>query len=168
MTAMKTFRQISGNSRAERRGVAAAEFAVLCPLFLMMVLGTWELGTALTNGTIIAAAVREGGRLAAMDFEPTLKNGETANQKIARDIKAFLSASGIPGDKVTVSITHASGPDEGDTFDLQDPDNYLGLFRVSASVAYEDVSVFPLKYMAEQTLSASMVFKQGRRVGSVN
>jgi hypothetical protein len=103
-----------------------------------------------------------------MDFEPTLKNGETANQKIARDIKAFLSASGIPGDKVTVSITHASGPDEGDTFDLQDPDNYLGLFRVSASVAYEDVSVFPLKYMAEQTLSASMVFKQGRRVGSVN
>lgn len=165
---MRSLKHSSALPHTDRRGVAAAEFAVICPLFLMMVLGTWELGTALTNGTKIAAAVREGGRLAAMDFEPTLKNGETANHKIERDIKAFLSASGIPGDKVTVSITHASGPDEGGTFNLQDPDNYLGLFRIQASINYEDVSVFPLKYMAGQTLSASMVFKQGRRVGSVN
>jgi len=164
---MRSLRQTSALAARKRRGVAAAEFAVLCPLFVMMVLGTWEMGTALTNGTKIAAAVREGGRLAAMDFEPTLKNGETANHKITRDIKAFLSASGIPGDKVTVTITHASGPGAGDTFDLQDPDNYLGLFRIQASINYEDVSVFPLKYMSGQTLSASMVFKQGRRVGSV-
>lgn len=156
------FRRTDCQREAGRRGAAAVEFAVLVPLFLMLVMGTWEMGSALTAGTKMAAAVREGGRLASMDFEDSLGDGQTANQKVEQDIKNFLTASSIPGEHVTVTITHADGPNEGSTFDLQDPDNYLGLFRITASVEYEDISSFPIDYMAGETVHASLVFRMGR------
>jgi Flp pilus assembly protein TadG len=151
-------------SDAERRGAAAVEFAVMVPLFLMLVMGTWEMGTALTAGTKMAAAIREGGRLASMDFGENLDPGQTANQKVEEDIKNFLTASGIPGEHVTVTITHADGPNEGDTFDLQNSDNYLQMFRITAQVDYEDISNFPLDYMAGQTVEATLVFRMGKVV----
>ena len=145
-----------------RQGAAAAEFAIMMPVFLMLVLGTWEMGTALTAGTKMAAAVREGGRLASMDFEQSLAPGQTANAKVEEDIKNFLTASGISGDAVTVTITHASGGSAGSTFDLQDPDNYLELFEITVSAEYESIGSFPLEYMAGETLQESMVFRMGR------
>jgi hypothetical protein len=147
---------------ATRRGAAAVEFAVLVPLFLMLVLGTWEMGTALTAGTKMSAAVREGGRLASMDYKDSLNEGVTINGKIEQDIKNFLTASGIPGDEVTITITHADGESAGETFDLADPDNYLGLFTITALVNYEDISTFPLDYMEGQQVQAKLVFRMGR------
>lgn len=152
----------AANKTTNRGGAAAVEFAVLLPLFLMLVFGTWEMGAALTAGTKLNAAVREGGRLASMDYEDSLAPGQTPNQKVEQDIKAFLTASSIPGDKVTVNITHADGPSAGAPFDLQNPDNYLKLFRITASVQYEEISSFPVDYMAGETLTASLVFRMGR------
>lgn len=149
-------------SPAVRRGAAAVEFAVLVPLFLMLVMGTWEMGTALTAGTKMSAAVREGGRLASMDYTDTLNPGETINDKVVTDIKNFLTASGIPGDQVTVSITYADGENVGAEFDLGDNGNYLKLFKITALVDYEDISTFPLEYMAGQQIEAKLVFRLGR------
>jgi Flp pilus assembly protein TadG len=146
----------------QRHGAAAVEFAVLVPLFLMLVMGTWEMGTALTAGTKMAAAVREGGRLASMDYTATLNTGETINAKVVKDIKNFLTASGIPGDEVTVTITHADGENAGEDFDLGDNGNYLKLFKLTALVNYEDISTFPLDYMAGQQIEAKLVFRLGR------
>lgn len=149
-------------SDQQRRGAAAVEFAVLVPLFLMLVMGTWEMGTALTAGTKMAAAIREGGRLASMDFQDTLGDDETINDKVIKDIKNFLTASGIPGDDVTVTITHADGENAGTDFDLADGGNYLKLFTIRALVNYEDISTFPLDYMAGQQVEAKLVFRKGR------
>jgi Flp pilus assembly protein TadG len=146
----------------KRRGAAVVEFAVLIPLFLMLVLGTWEMGTALTAGTKMAAAIREGGRLASMDFQDTLGDDETINEKVIKDIKNFLTASGIPGDMVTITITHADGENAGEDFDLADGANYLELFTIRALVNYEDISTFPLDYMAGQQVEAKLVFRKGR------
>lgn len=145
-----------------RHGAAAVEFAVLVPLFLMLVMGTWEMGTALTAGTKMAAAVREGGRLASMDFKDTLNPGETINDKVIKDIKNFLNASGIPGDQVIITITRTEGEAAGEEFDLSDPNNYLELFTITALVDYEDISNFPLDYMAGQQVEAKLVFRLGR------
>lgn len=147
---------------AIRRGAAAVEFAVLVPLFLMLVMGTWEMGTALTAGTKMSAAIREGGRLASMDFQETLGDDETINEKVIKDIKNFLTASGIPGDSVTITITHADGENAGEDFDLAEGDNYLKLFTIRALVDYEDISTFPLDYMAGQQVEAKLVFRKGR------
>ena len=155
----RTTRKLKSDNR---RGAAAVEFAVLLPLFLMLVMGTWEMGAALTAGTKMAAAVREGGRLASMDYQDSLADGQTANAKVEQDIKNFLTASGIPGSDVSVTIEYADGPNAGSTFDLENPDNYLQLFKITASVEYEDISSFPVDYMAGETVTASLVFRMGR------
>jgi Flp pilus assembly protein TadG len=145
-----------------RRGAAAVEFAVLLPLFLMLALGTWEMGSALTAGTKLAAAIREGGRLASMDYKDTLQPGQTINAKVVQDIKNFLTASGIPGSKVTVTITYAEGPSAGQDFDLSNQANYLSMFTIKANVNYADISSFPVNYMKGQKVEAKLAFRLGR------
>ena len=159
---MQVHHRLQSGPREARRGAAAVEFAVLVPLFLMLVLGTWEMGTALTAGTKMSAAVREGGRLASMDYKDTLNDGVTINNKVIQDIKNFLTASGIPGDKVTITITHADGANAGSNFDLSDPNNYLKLFTITALVNYSDISTFPNNYMKDQKVQAQLVFRMGR------
>jgi hypothetical protein len=145
-----------------RKGAALVEFALMAPLFLLLVLGTIEGGQALETSNILTAGVREAGRLAAMDWEDSIPNGMTPNAKIIKDIRNFVNAAGLPGDDLEISITSVEGEDEGDTFDLSDPDNNLRLFRISAEIDYSDVSPFPATFMKGQTITASLVFRSGR------
>ncbi|QDU41424.1 TadE-like protein [Maioricimonas rarisocia] len=145
-----------------RSGAATVEFALVAPLFLTLVLGTVEMGTAINAAQTMNAAIREGGRLATMNYEANLAPGQTPNQKVIQDIRNFLTASGIPGDEVTITITHADGASAGSTFDLADPDNYLELFQITATVPYSEVSTFPMNYMSGQTLRAALVFRMAR------
>jgi Flp pilus assembly protein TadG len=138
-----------------RRGTATVEFAVIVPLFLLLVLGTWEMGTAVRASNNLTAAVREGGRLASMDFTGSLAVNQTPNQKVIQDIRAFLNASGLPGAQATITITQAEGSGAGTTFDLGDKNNYLGLFKITATIPFSSVSVFPNKIM-------EMVTRRGR------
>lgn len=146
----------------QRRGAALVEFAVVCPILLMLVLGTIELGTAMRASMILNSAVREGGRLASMDFTDTLSANETANQKVAKDIQNFITASGLDGSKVVVSLKHVEGASEGQTFDLEDDGNNLELFRVHADLEYKWISLFPVNYMQGKTIKASGVFRAAR------
>jgi Flp pilus assembly protein TadG len=146
-------------SSQHRRGAAVVEFAVMAPLFLMLVLGVVEIGYALDASNTLYGVVREGGRLASQDFRKTLPPGQTANQKVIQDIKNMLTAAGINGTNVTVTIEHADAP--GSTFDLEDPDNYLDYFRIRVQVAYENVSTIPGSYLAGRVLSADITFRLG-------
>ncbi len=151
--------------RKRRDGVAAVELAMMSPFFLFLILGILELGSGFDAGVKLTSAVREGGRLAAMDFTKLTSVGQTANQKVESDIRNYLSASGIPGAEATVSITHADGSNEGQTFDLEADNNYLELFRITVEIPYEAISVFPLTYLEGKDLSASIVFRKGRVKG---
>jgi Flp pilus assembly protein TadG len=159
---MKAFRNKPRANREKRRGTATVEFAVVAPLFMTLALGTWEMGTAVKASNNLTAAVREGGRLASMDFNGKLATAQTPNQKVIQDIRAFLSAGGIPGAQVTVTITYAEGASAGSTFDLNDPNNYMQLFKITASVPYSAVSMFPNRFLAGQTLKAQLICRRGR------
>lgn len=149
-------------SHDERRGAATVEFAVTLPVFLTLLLGMVELGLALNSTQTLHGALRDAGRLASMDYVEMFGSNVDPNAKIMQDIKNLLTASGIPGDQTTVSIVHAGGTTDGQTFDLNEEDNYLKLFRIEASVPYSAVSMFPVDYMAGQTLQASATFRKGR------
>lgn len=147
----------------ERSGAAMVEFAIFLPLLVMLILGTIEIGIATRASTVLNNSVREGGRLASMDFGDKVGNNETANQKVKRDIKNFISAAGLNGDKVLVSIRHEGGPDDGNNFDLEDESNNLKFFRIRAKIPYADVTLFPLDgYMKGRTLAAVSVFRAAR------
>lgn len=145
-----------------RRGAALVEFSIFLPIMLMLVLGTIELGSALRASNILTAAVREGGRLACMDFTDSVGDNETANQKVERDIKNFIIASGLDGSQVSVSILHEGGPTDGQTFDLEDQTNNLKLFRIRATLPHSAVSIFPLTYLKGKTLRATTIFRATR------
>ncbi len=159
---MNIRRRPSKFRQPDRRGTATVEFAVIAPVFLILVLGTWEMGTAVRASNNLTAAVREGGRLASMDFTGSLAVNQTANQKVTQDIRAFLNASGLPGAQAVISITHADGPSSGQTFDLGNSNNYLGLFRITATIPFSSVSMFPNRIMQGAQLKAEMVNRRGR------
>jgi Flp pilus assembly protein TadG len=146
----------------ERRGSAAVEFAVIVPLFLVLVLGTWEMGTAVRASNNLTAAVREGGRLASMDFTSSVGVNQTANEKVIQDIRAFLNAAGLPGAQTTITITHADGGTAGQPFDIGNTANYLKLFKITATIPFTSISMFPNRIMKNSVLKAELVTRRGR------
>ena len=152
-------RSRAGSGCARRSGIATVEFAILVPLFLMLVLGMTEMGNAFQVSADLTAAVREGGRMASMDLSKVTPSNMTINQKVIKDMRNFLKASGIPGDDVTITITRA---DSQAVFDLSNQDNYLKSFRISASIPYSKVSRLPSDYMRGRAVRFSAVYRLGR------
>lgn len=145
----------------DRQGTATVEFALVTPLFLTIVLGIGEMSCALSASQNLSTAVREGGRLAASNMSEQIPQGSTANAKVIQDIKNMLAASGIDSTTVNVTITYADGADAGKTFDLQDPNNYLKYFKITAKIDYSQVSMGLVHIMKGQSLSSSVVFRLG-------
>ena len=159
---MNTRRTLSIRESGARRGTATVEFAVIAPIFMLLVMGTWEMGTAVKASNNLTAAVREAGRLASMDFRGSLAVNQTPNQKVEQDIRGFLNASGLPGAQATITITYADGASAGQTFDLADNNNYLALFKLKATIPFSSISMFPNKIMKSSVLKAELVNRRGR------
>jgi len=138
------------------------EFAIVAPMFLTLILGTIEMGNALEASQQITSALREGGRLAGMDWSDLVADGESPNQKIINDIRNFLKAAGYPGDEIAISITSAEGTDQGQSFDLADPDNTMRLFEIEASIPYESIASFPHGIMAGHDITGRIVMRAGK------
>ena len=67
---MKTF--IRGNGR-RRRGQALVEFALIIPLFLLLLVGIFDLGRAVFAYNTLTNAAREGARIAIVNqYEPSI------------------------------------------------------------------------------------------------
>ena len=146
----------------DRRGAVMVEFAVMLPIFMLLVLGMLEIGAALRGAYILHSAVRGGARLASMDWDDKLAENQTPNEKVEDDIRAFINASGLPGADATISIAHAEGTNEGQTFNLSDEDNDLALFKVEVSMPFSSVSSFPNRYFGETELRAILVQRAGQ------
>ena len=156
-------RQKRTQTRSQRDGAAMVEMAILLPLFLLLILGTLEIGAALRGSQVLMSAVRGAGRLAAMETRTVVSDGMTANQKIEADIRNFVSAAGMPGEDVIIEIKHPDGqPGAGQYFDLDDPDNRLKLFEIEAQIPYTSVNNFPNQYFGSSNLKVNYVARVGR------
>ena len=87
-------------SRTRRRGAAVTEFAIVAPLFLLMVMGIIELGRALMVQQVLINASRVGAR-AAITLGATTSDVQTAVQDYAQSVA-------VPGVTVTVTPNPAS------------------------------------------------------------
>ncbi len=129
---MITLKQFRAHRRQQRReGAATVEFAVVAPVLLTLALGLIQWSNAYDVQQELVTALRQGARLAGMDRQDILQPGESANEKIIADVRNFLDASGMDGDRADVKITSPGGTDN---FDLDAPENELGYFELSISM----------------------------------
>src|SRR4051812_48845084 len=78
-----------------RRGIAATEFAIVAPVFFLMVIGFIEFGRALMVQQVLINASRVGARMASTTGATT-----TAVQTAVRD---YSTGVAVPGVTVAVS-----------------------------------------------------------------
>jgi len=155
---MKTSRQ--NFVRRERRGAVAVEFAIVAPILVAILFGLIELGRTFEMQNLLEVAAREGARFASMDRDGMLAPGESANDKMIEDVTTMLTSNGIPEDSISVEIKDFENPDQD--FDLDDPTNDLKLFEVEISVDWSDVSLTPVTPGGDHTMTANVVFRNGR------
>lgn len=127
-------------ARAGRRGVAAVEFAVVAPIFFMLVVGIIEVGRALMVQQVLINASRVGARRAVM-----LSSSQDAVVDAATE---FAEGIGVPGVDVAVSPDPASAATGA-------------AVTVAVSIDFADVSWLPAPWlMGGKVLSASSVMRK--------
>ncbi|MFH5804451.1 TadE/TadG family type IV pilus assembly protein [Alienimonas sp. DA493] len=138
---MNRIRSIS--YRPGRCGAATVEFALVAPLFLLLILGIIEFGRMLMVQQILTNATREGARRAVIE-------GATA-EEVRTLVDRYLSNASVSGSTVTVT-PHELG--------------YLGFgdsVTVEATVPFDSVSWTPSPwFLGGSTLRASTVMQAER------
>jgi Flp pilus assembly protein TadG len=125
--------------RGAWRGVAIVEFALVAPIFFLVVMGVIEIGRAIMVQQHLTNASREGARVAGKDSTMSASDVQSA-------VNNYLSGAGISGATTTVSPNVLSGVLDGEPV------------TVSVSVSYSQVSWVPSPwFFQDTTLGAATV-----------
>jgi Flp pilus assembly protein TadG len=127
--------------RRNRRAAAAVEFAVVAPVFFLLVFGMIEYGRMVMVQQILTNASREGCRQAVLDGATTSGVQSTVN--------TYLSSGSISGSTVTVSPNPPTNAAFGDPV------------TVTVSIPFSQVSWLPSPmYLGGKTLTATTVMRR--------
>jgi Flp pilus assembly protein TadG len=129
--------------RRNRQGAAAVEFAIVAPLFFLLVFGMLEFGRAIMVQQVLTNAAREGARIAVLDSpNPT-------HDQVVNTVTSYMQNSGISGINVTMN------PNEPTTA------SYGQLVTVTVNVPFNSVSWLPAPwFLGGATLTASAVMRR--------
>jgi Flp pilus assembly protein TadG len=125
-----------------RRGAAVVEFAVIAPLFFMLVFGIIEFGRALMVQQILTNASREGARRAIVEG--------AAESEVQELVSDYLTNASVSGTSTTVSPSALSTAGTGDKV------------TVTVSVPYASVAWLPSWFLGNNTLTASTTMRAER------
>lgn len=129
--------------RMKRPGAAVVEFAIVAPLFFLLVFGMIEYGRMVMVQQVITNASREGARRAVLE-------GATTAEVIAA-VEAFLDSGAVDSDSANVTLS----PDP--------PENagFGGAVTVTVTVPFKDVSWLPSPmYLGSTTLEARTAMRR--------
>jgi Flp pilus assembly protein TadG len=105
-------RSLPSRIGADRRGSAAAEMALVAPLLLALMLGSYEMGKYFLDEHVVAKAVRDGARYAARQNFSTMPCGgtATAEAQIKNLVRTGVPTGGTPRliywtDPATITVT---------------------------------------------------------------
>jgi Flp pilus assembly protein TadG len=127
--------------RKKRRGAAAVEFALIAPLFMLMVLGMIEVGRAIMVQQILTNASREGARRAVLD-------GAT-DTEVESFVNTYLNNASLPS--ATVTFPQGKPQDAG----------FGAPVEVRVSIPFGQVSWVPAPmYIGGKNLVATTVMRR--------
>ena len=125
-----------------RRGAAVVEFALVAPLFIMLVFGILEYGRMVMVQQVLTNAAREGARAAVLD-------GATGDS-VTGKVNTYLQGASVPNATVTITPTNPSAAAMGDPV------------TVTAQVTFGQVSWLPspMYISSSQALRSSCVMRR--------
>jgi Flp pilus assembly protein TadG len=127
--------------RRKRRAAAAVEFAIVAPLFFLLVFGLIEYGRMVMVQQIITNASREGARSAVLDGATT--------SGVQAAVNNYLTSGSISGATVAVNPNPPTSAQYGDPV------------TVTVSVPFSQVSWLPSPmYLGGKTLSSTTVMRR--------
>ncbi len=92
--------------RRNRRGAAAVEFALIAPIFFLLIFGMIEFGRMVMVQQVITNGSREGARIGVLD-------GASGAEVVAA-VGSYLNSASVSGASVTVSPTEPSSAGYGE------------------------------------------------------
>ncbi len=114
-------------ARLREQGGAAVEFALVLPVFLLLVFGATEFGFALFQLEVLTNASREGARAGIVQASPKPTAGE-----IDAVVTNYLTGTGIDQAQVTTTVTGEALPFPNDlTVQVSYPYTFLVLPSIS-------------------------------------
>ncbi|MHC4400368.1 MAG: TadE/TadG family type IV pilus assembly protein [Planctomycetota bacterium] len=133
--------KVFGLCRRNRRGAAAVEFAIVAPVFFLLVFGMIEFGRMVMVQQVITNGSREGARLAVLDG--------TTTGEVVTAVAGYLESSAVAGASVSVS------PDPPSTAGFGEP------VSVVVSIPFDQVSWLPSPmFLGGRTLTATTVMRR--------
>ena len=131
----------------QRRGAAVAEFAIVAPIFILLVFGMIEFGRAVMVQQVLVNASREGARLAVLD-------GTTVSE-IEQRIDFYLNSSTINNETIIYTVNGAVVADPTATA------NFGDAVGVEVRVNFNDVSWLPVpQYIGDTVLRATSIMRR--------
>jgi Flp pilus assembly protein TadG len=137
--------------RKNRRGAAAVEFAIVAPIFFLLVFGMIEYGRMIMVQQVITNAAREGARTAVLDGATI-----TGSSGVDAVVDNYLTSAKISTSATTIGVTvnNVSTTDLSTT----SPGDAIG---VTVSIPFKNVSWLPSPlYLGSTTLSATAVMSR--------
>jgi len=133
--------RVTRSKRAARRGAALVEFALVAPIFLLLVVGSIEFGRAIMVQEALTNASREGVRTGIEDGSLTTD--------VTTAVNNYLTDMSISG--ASTSVTPADpGTTSGGTE-----------VTVTVSISYSSISWVPSPmFLKNTTLSATSVMQR--------
>ena len=127
--------------RRNRRGAAAVEFAIIAPLFFLIIFGMIEFGRMVMVQQIITNGAREGARMAILDGATTAEVDAT--------VATYLQNTSITGANVTIN------PDPPSSAGYGEP------VTVTVSVSFDQVSWLPSPlFLGGSNMTATTVMRR--------
>jgi Flp pilus assembly protein TadG len=136
-------------ARHSRRGAAAVEFAVIAPLFFLLLAGIMEFGQAFRVQHTLSTAARYGARAASVD-------GSTSGQVTQKVRDHCVKCLGIAPGHVTVAIA-VDGETNGNLSQAETGSE----ISVTVSIPYSKAGVgFYANTFANSTLSSTCTLER--------
>jgi len=122
--------------RKKRLGAAAVEFAVVAPIFFLMIFGMIEFGRMIMVQQLLTNASREGARLAVLDGS-TMADVRTS----VKNYLESVTVSGVTDDDIDIEAVRIDAASGAETIcaDLASA-GYGGRVTVSITIPFDQVS----------------------------
>lgn len=137
----------AASRRLPRRGAAMVEFAVVAPIFFLIVFGVIEFGRGLMVQQLLTNAARNGARTAIL--------GNSSTSSIQASVKAELKKLGLSTTNTTVNVQVNDATSPGLTTATASGTE----ITVQALVPVKDVTWLPTNTFLKNNLSAQFTMR---------